>query len=284
MKPVTLDIESYLFESENGPFRAVPFYELSTDEWVIYQNEQPQYLIDFNLRESSFIKQVKESMDQGFDLEEIIYKYGVYLGLDWTTKHNIKSQEIENSQQTEKVELEVIESFEDVANELIFIATDDYKKSNIIDEEELFEQYMVEDENGYYGLESVLVDRKENIKNLIDFIFQTNFELTKIQQSENISICHLTSLIGQNINLKTLEEKYQDWLSLSDRNNSMDEYGSLLGLIGYLERNADKKQLILRIENKLLCPTMHKSNGGESAKSEDKTKNKSRSWLKRLWS
>ena len=141
MKPVTLDIESYLFESENGPFRAVPFYELSTDEWVIYQNEQPQYLIDFNLRESSFIKQVKESMDQGFDLEEIIYKYGVYLGLDWTTKHNIKSQEIENSQQTEKVELEVIESFEDVANELIFIATDDYKKSNIIDEEELFEQW-----------------------------------------------------------------------------------------------------------------------------------------------
>jgi len=64
----------------------------------------------------------------------------------------------------------------------------------------------------------------------------------------------------------------------------MDEYGSLLGLIGYLERNADKKQLILRIENKILCPTMHKSNGGESANSEDKTKNKSRSWLKRLWS
>ena len=36
----------------------------------------------------------------------------------------------------------------------------------------------------------------------------------------------------------------------------MDEYGSLLGLIGYLERNADKAQLILRIENKILCPTI----------------------------
>ena len=207
MRPATLEIESYLFESENGQFRAIPFYELSIDEWVIYQNQKPKYLIDFNLRESPFIQQIQERMEQGFELEEIIYKYGVYLGLDWTTKHNIESREIENSQQTEKVNLEIIESFGDVANELIFIATDDYKKSNLIEENELFEQYMVEDENGYYGLESVLVDRKENIKNLIDFIFQTNFELSKIQHSENISIYNLTSLIGQHIDLKTLEEK-----------------------------------------------------------------------------
>ena len=284
MKPVTLDIESYLFESENGPFRAIPFYELSIDEWVIYQNEQPKYLIDFNLRESTFIKQIKESMNKGLDLEEIIYKYGVYLGLECTTIHNIKSQEIENSQQTEKVKLEIIESFGDVANELIFIASEDYEKSNLIDEKELFEQYMVEDKNGYYGLESIIVDRKENIKNLIDFIFQTNFELTKIQKSENISIYNLTSLIGQNIDLETLEEKYQDWISLSDRNNSMDEYGSLLGLIGYLDRNEDKEQLMLRVENKIQCTTMHKSNGGESTKTETKSNKKTKSWLKRLWS
>ncbi|NLR91390.1 hypothetical protein [Flammeovirga agarivorans] len=113
-----------MVESENGPFRAVPFYELSTDEWVIYQNKQPQYLIDFNLRESSIVKQVKESMDKGFGLKEIIFKYGCYLGLDWTTKHNIKSQKIENSQQTEKVKLEVIESFGDVANEFVVIAVE----------------------------------------------------------------------------------------------------------------------------------------------------------------
>lgn len=277
MKPVTLNIESFLFESPNGPFRAIPFYELSIDEWVIFQNEQPKYLIDFNLRESSFVKQVKKSMEQGLDLEEIIYKYGVYLGLNWTTKHNIESQEIENSQQTEKVKLEIIESFGDVANELIFIATDDYKKSNLIDETELFEQYMVEDENGFYGLESILVDRKKNIINLINFIFQAEYEWTKIQQSNNISIYNLTSLIGQHIDLKTLEEKYQDWISLSARNNSMDEYGSLLGLISYLERNADKEQLILRIENKILCPTMHKSNGGESTKTKNTTTSKRKS-------
>ena len=262
MKPVTLDIESYLFESENGPVRSIPFYELSIDEWVIFQNEKPKYLIDFNLRKSSFVRQIKDSMNQGFDLEELIYKYGVYLGLKWTTKHGINSQEIENSQQTEKVKLEIIESFGDVANELIFISTNNYNKVNLIDEKKLFEQYMVEDENQFYGLESVIIDRKENIKNLIDFIFRTNFELCMIQHYENISIYNLTSLIGKNIDLKTLEEKYQDWLSLSDRNNTMDEYGQLLDLIGYLERNADKEQLILRIENKILCPTMRIANCG----------------------
>ncbi|WP_281612670.1 hypothetical protein [Flammeovirga sp. SubArs3] len=63
-------------------------------------------------------------MNKGFGLEEIISKYGCYLGLDWTTKHNIKSLKIENSQQTEKVKLEVIEPFGDVANEFVVIAVE----------------------------------------------------------------------------------------------------------------------------------------------------------------
>ena len=40
MKQVNLEIESYLFDGENGKFRAIPFYELSIDEWVIYQNQK----------------------------------------------------------------------------------------------------------------------------------------------------------------------------------------------------------------------------------------------------
>ena len=132
MKKINREIESYLFTGENGQFRAIPFYELSIDEWVIYQNNEPKYLIDFNYRESSFVKQIRESMEQGFNLEEIIYSYGVYLGLDWTTKHNIENEEIPNSQQTENVELEIIESFGDVASELIFIATETYNKSDLL--------------------------------------------------------------------------------------------------------------------------------------------------------
>ncbi|WP_282164755.1 hypothetical protein [Cellulophaga baltica] len=258
MKKINLNTESYLFDGENGKFRAIPFFELSIDEWVIYQNQEPKYLLNFNYRESSFVKQVSESMEQGVDLEEIINKYGIYLGLYWTTKHYITSKEIPDSQKPEKVELELIESFGDIANELIFIATDSYKQSDLINEDELLEKYMIEDESGFYSLESMVVDRKENIEKLLEFLFQIKTELTTIQLSENISIYDLGSLIGKSINLNQLESDYQKWIEISGRNNTMDEYGTLLGLISFLERSLEKKQLILRIEKKILCPTMCK--------------------------
>ena len=194
-------------------------------------------------------------MEQGANLEEIINKYGVYLGLDWTTQHNIESNEVPNSQEIEKVELERIECFGDVANELIFIATDNYNKSDLINEDELLDKYMIADENGYYNLESIILDRKENIGNLLEFLFQKRTELTAIELSENISIYDLSSFIGKNIDLNQLEIDYQKWIEESSRNNTMDEYGALVGLISFLERSLNKKQLILRVEKKILCPT-----------------------------
>ena len=284
MKKINREIESYLFDGENGEFRAIPFYELSIDESVIYQNQEPKYLIDFNYRESSFVKQIKKAMEQGVDLEEIINGYGIYLGLDWTTNHNIISNEIPNSQQSEKIELERIESFGDVANELIFIATDNYNKSNLINENELLGKFMILDKNDFYSLESMVIDRKENIGKLLEFLFQRKTELTEIQLSENISIFDLSSLIGKSIDLNQLENDYQKWIKISGRNNTMDEYGTLLGLIGFFERNSGKKQLILRVENKILCPIMYKNKGAISANTKDNNNNKLWSKLKSLWS
>ena len=64
----------------------------------------------------------------------------------------------------------------------------------------------------------------------------------------------------------------------------MDEYGTLLGLISFLERNLEKKQLILRVEKKILCPTTYKNNGGNPAKTKNSNNNKIWSKLKSLWS
>lgn len=256
MKKINQEIESYLFDGENGEFRAIPFYELSINESVIYQNQEPKYLIDFNYRESSFVKQIKKEMEQGVDLEEIINGYGIYLGLDWTTKHNIVSNEIPNSQQTEKVELERIESFGDVANELIFIATDNYTKSDFINENELLDKFMIQDKNGFYSLESMVIDRKENIGKLLEFIFQRKTELSEIELLKKISIFDLSSFIEKSIDLDQLENNYQKWIEISGRNNTMDEYGSLQALIGFIKRNSNKKQLILRVKNKTVPNTI----------------------------
>ncbi len=284
MKTRNLEIESYLFESESGQFRAIPFFELSIDEVVIYQNQQPKYLIDFNLKESTFIIQIKESMEKGFDLEEIIYDCGVYAGLNWTTEHNIEGREIPNSQQKENIQLEVIESFDDVANELAFIASENFAESELIDENTMFDKYLVEDKNGYYGLASKIIDRKENIEKLIEFIFQTKLELNPIRQSDNILIYDLSQLIGQNITTKELEEKYIDWIELTERHNTLDEYASMLGLIDFIDYKKNKKRLILRVEKKILCPTTYKNNGGDFTETNNNNKNKLWSKLKSFWS
>jgi len=130
----------------------------------------------------------------------------------------------------------------------------------------------------------MVIDRKENIGKLLEFLFKRKTELTEIQLSENISIFDLSSLIGKSTDLNKLENDYQKWIKISGRNNTMDEYGTLLGLIGFLERNSGKKQLILRVENKILCPTTYKNNGGISANTKDNNNNKLWSKLKSLWS
>jgi len=76
----------------------------------------------------------------------------------------------------------------------------------------------------------------------------------------------LGSLIGKNIDLHRLENDYQKWIEISSRNNTIDEYGTLFGLISFLELSLGKKQLILRVEKKILCPTAYKNNDGNSAK------------------
>ncbi len=51
------------------------------------------------------------------------------------------------------------------------MATDTYNKSDLLNEEELLVKYMIGDANGYYSLESMVIDRNENIGKLIEFLF-----------------------------------------------------------------------------------------------------------------
>ena len=44
------------------------------------------------------------------------------------------------------------------------------------------------------------------------------------------------------------EEWYLDWIAESQRDNTMDEYGQIIGLIGYVERNRHKKHLLLILQ------------------------------------
>ena len=105
METVKLKTESYLFENSEGQFRAIPFYELSIDEWVVFEKGIPKYLIDFNRRQMPLIQDIKVKLQNGEHLEEIVWNLGKFLGKEWTTEQNIDLQEIPNSEKPEEIEL-----------------------------------------------------------------------------------------------------------------------------------------------------------------------------------
>ena len=223
------------------------------EEWVIYQNGKPKYFLNFNNRESNFQKQIREMLSKGANLEELIYRIGIYLGLDWTTKHNIEGIEVENSHRNEIIELEEINDFGEIANDLIYVATDEINQQVLTDEDKLIEEFATESE---IKLESIVIDREENIDNQIMFLFGTNNYKKINSDSEEIILLDLSEIKNSIISFDDLENDYENWIRNSERNSSMDEYGGLLGIIGYTRKNKDKKHLILRIENKKTVPNI----------------------------
>jgi len=125
--------------------------------------------------------------------------------------------------------------------------------------EKAIAEYPNDYEMQVYSYEKLITERKENndsSKELIDF------EQKKKEARKRIA------------DLK--EEKAE--LEKTKVDNSESE---LLSKPKNSEKEIAKEQ---ETEEKILSPTMHKSNGGVSDKSNDSSTNKSQSWWKKLWS
>jgi hypothetical protein len=116
MESITLETESFLFEDSGIQFRSIPFYELSIDEWVVYEQGKAKYILDFNRREKPLIQDLKSKLDKGETLEEVVSQLGQGFGQDWTTRHHITATEIPNSQQIETIELLLLDDLSDLSN------------------------------------------------------------------------------------------------------------------------------------------------------------------------
>jgi len=114
METRQLQTESYMFESPDGLVRAIPFYELSIDECIVYQDGQPQFLIDFNRRTKPLILDLTAKLQSGESLDDLVQKLGKFLGRQWTTKHNIQGEEVPNSQKTEVITLQLLDNLTDL--------------------------------------------------------------------------------------------------------------------------------------------------------------------------
>ena len=247
MTTIELCTESYIFESSEGQLRAIPFYELSLEEWVIFQNGRPKYFLDFNRRTSPLIMEIRNRIEKGEDFEAIINQFGRYLGIRWSIMHDIQGEEIAGSERPEKVIVKRIDDLSEIAVELTFIAPDHIENEDFFNNQKLFDNYLIEDENGKLGIETCIIDGDENFEKLMNFIFGKSEPQSVLLQTSDNFLYDLTEIRTNCITFEDLESQYDHWIELSDRENSMDEYGTLFGIIDFVQSNLRKNYLLLRV-------------------------------------
>ena len=247
METITLKTESFLFNSSEGQFRAMPFHELSTKEWVVFENGEPKYLIDFNRNTKPLIQDLTAILNSGGQLEEEVQRIGRFLGRDWTTKHNIQGKEIPNSQQSETIALSLLDTMADLFMSVIFVATDSINLEILLDEYKLIESFAKDDE---WGIEYAGTRNQEDLICMLTFFFKQSVVLTELTSNDDKKIYDLTHYKSNCITTEEFESEYENFLLTSKRNNTMTQYGILWCAISYIQNNIDKKYLLAIAEKK----------------------------------
>jgi hypothetical protein len=108
---LTFKTESYLIKGKENE-RFFPFLELEFNENVIYENDIPKYYLSFSddLKIANGIgKWIMEDLENnGHNLRQLIIELGNKLNLKWDILSSKTGKEIENSYQTEQIELEIL--------------------------------------------------------------------------------------------------------------------------------------------------------------------------------
>jgi hypothetical protein len=237
---------SYLFQTSDKIVRAIPFYELSIDEWVVYENGQPKYLLDFNRRDKPLIQDLRKKLNQGEKLEDNVWRLGRFLGKDWTTRHNIEGTEIQSSWQIENVELILLDDLSELFIDLTFVATDNIDFDILLDDKKLFNAYSTDNE---LLIETYFTDNYNSLVRMLTFLFKTNVELNKLAFNSEKDIFDLTAYRQDCLSEIELEDNYNKWTDIVN-GNTMDEFGHAMVLIGYITRNRHKNHLVLIAEKR----------------------------------
>ena len=248
METVTLQTESYLFQNSDGQFRAIPFYELSIDEWIVFENGQAKYFLDFNRRTKPLVQDLTKRLNSGEELDEAVQKLGRFLGRQWTTNHNIEGSEIPNSQRAETVTVSLLDNLADLFMDVYFVATNTIDKSILLNEEKFIKAYVTDiDEQGF---ESVYAENENDLIRLLSFIFNQPIALTELDSNSEREVYDLTNFKQSCITSEKLDLKYEQWIADSKRENSMNQYGMFMSVVSYINNNLDKKHLLVVTEKR----------------------------------
>lgn len=248
METVTLKTESFLFQNSVGQFRAIPFYELSIDEWVVFENGQPKYLLDFNRRTKPLVQDLAKRLNNGEDLEEAVQKLGRFLGRQWTTNHNVDGFEIPNSQQPASVTVSLLDDLADLFMDVYFVATNTIDTTILLNKDKFIKAYVNDiDEQ---GLEAFFAENQDDLLRRLSFFFKRPITLTELGSNSEREAYDLTNFKQSCITADELDFKYEQWVSDNKTENSMNHYGMLMSVVSYINSNLHKKYLLLVTEKR----------------------------------
>jgi hypothetical protein len=248
METVTLQTESFLFQGSNGQFRAIPFHELSIDEWVIFENGHPKYLLDFNRRTKPLVQDLSARLGDGEQLEEAVQKLGRFLGRLWTTNNNIESDEVPNSQQPERVTVTFLDDLADLFMDVYFVATNSIDTNILLDEEKFIKAFVTEID--VQGFEAAYAENQDDLVQMLSLVFKQPFNLTELVSNSDREVYDLTNFRQSCITVDELDLKYEQWIKDSKRENSMNQYGMIMSAVSYINNTIDKKHLIVITEKR----------------------------------
>ncbi len=248
METVTLQTESFLFQNSDEQFRAIPFYELSIDEWIVFENGQAKYLLDFNRRTKPLVQDLTKRLNNGEELDEAVQKLGRFLGRQWTTNHNIEGSEIPNSQQVETVTVSLLDNLADLFMDVYFVATNTIDTNILLDEDKFIKAFVTDiDEQGFEG---VYAENQDDLIRMLSLIFKQSISLTELGSTNDREVYDLTKFRQSCITADELDSKYEQWIEGSKRENSMNQYGMFMSVVSYINNTLDKKNLVVVTEKR----------------------------------
>lgn len=128
--------------------------------------------------------------------------------------------------------------------DISLLCPEQYTITDLIDSQFTFSKFVTVEADGHLSIEELVVQKQENANKLFEFIFEDVSEHPKAYDSNGLSIYDLSSVKDKVISFETLEFRYQDWIEQSEHENTMDEYGMLIGVIGFVRRNQHRKNFL----------------------------------------
>lgn len=128
---------------------------------------------------------------------------------------------------------------------LHFVAPDEIHKPVYLDDMDFAVAFTAEAIQPAFA--EIQLNNHANVVNLLLFLFGKEVEPKVIISNAHAEVMDLTDYRGKCLTAAETENRYNDWLLLSGRENTQDEFADLVCVAAFVRNNLHKKHLLLRI-------------------------------------